>query len=241
MYEYRDKEWLYKEAILLGKTEKQIAEENGWTQRVVVKWIQIFGFGDNNFRYLKRLNPKQQKLVEASLLGDGHITDEGIFIVSHCEKQKDYLYWKYSILSDCCKKQPSYYLGGKTIINNHESNKQPSYRMNTRKINHLKELKELTKVNIIKNLDGFGLSIWFLDDGYRDKWTWDLCLGDKSPEETKAIHEKLAEYGLKYTYRKDARYIRFSNESSRRIDSMILFNIPNNLDIIKYKINKERK
>ena len=40
---------------------------------------------------------------------------------------------------------------------------------------------------------------------------------------------------------KNKRYIRFTNEASRKIDSMILRNIPNDLDIIKYKIDKERK
>jgi len=37
---------------------------------------------------------------------------------------------------------------------------------------------------------------------------------------------------------KDVRYIRFDAPSSRKIDKIILNNIPNNLDIIKYKITE---
>lgn len=43
-------------------------------------------------------------------------------------------------------------------------------------------------------------------------------------------------FGVQGHQNKDLRYVYFNAESSRKIDDIILRNIPNNLDIIKYKI-----
>ena len=50
---YRDRNWLFEQMIIFGKTEKQLSQEFGWTKRVIEKWVQIYGFGDNNFKNLK--------------------------------------------------------------------------------------------------------------------------------------------------------------------------------------------
>lgn len=235
---YRDRNWLFEQMIIFGKTEKQLSQEFGWTKRVIEKWVQIYGFGDNNFKNLKTINSIQESLIKGSLLGDGHITEEGIFIVSHCEAQKDYLFWKYNLLKDCCKKEPTYYPSTIKTIRNQKCYIQPAYRLNTRKIIQIKNLKYLTKIDIIKNLNDFEFAIWMLDDGYRDKWTWDLCLGNLSEEEKLEVERFLLQKNLSFVYRKDRRYIRFHNQATRVIDEIILNNIPNDLDIINNKIRK---
>lgn len=235
---YRDRNWLFEQMIVFGKTEKQLSQEFGWTKRVIEKWAQIYGFGDNNFKNLKTINSIQESLIKGSLLGDGHITEEGIFIVSHCEAQKDYLFWKYNLLKDCCKKEPTYYPSTIKTIKNQKCCIQPAYRLNTRKIIQIKNLKYLTKIDIIKNLNDFEFAIWMLDDGYRDKWSWDLCLGNLSEEEKLEVEKFLLQKNLSFVYRKDKRYIRFHNQATRVIDEIILNNIPNDLDIINNKIRK---
>lgn len=239
-FNYRNREWLFNEMIAAGKSEHTVAQENGWTVRVVQKWAQIYGFGDNKFKELKTLSVYQKQLILGSLLGDGHITDEGVFIVSHSEKQKDYLFWEHQILGDCCKNSPTRYEGKIKEIKNQLCNIQPSYRFNTRKINELKILRKQSKVDIIHNITDLELSIWMLDDGYRDIYNWDLCIASLSLEEKVELFKVLQDKNLKYAVRKDPRYIRFNCRSTRELDAVILENIPNELDIIQYKILKRK-
>ena len=234
---YRDEHWLFEELITQGKTEKQVALENGWTLRVVQKWAQGYHLGENGFRKLKTLSDLQRSLVRASILGDGHITPEGIFIVSHCAQQRDYLFWKYNLLKDCCKTAPAYYPGSLKTIRGQLTTASGAYRFNTRKIYQLQDMRStLSRGEIVRTLTPFELAIWILDDGYRDRWTWDLCLGQPDAELYSAVAEKCQEWQLTYSLRTDERYIRFHNAATRHIDEIILANIPNNLDIVQAKI-----
>lgn len=70
---YQNYDWLYEQAILLNKTNKQIAEENGWTSRVVMKWVDLYGLHKRNYKKLKSLNFVQREIIIGSILGDGHI------------------------------------------------------------------------------------------------------------------------------------------------------------------------
>lgn len=239
---YRDRDWLYNELITLGKSEKQVAEENQWTLRVIQKWAQIYQLGENNFRELKNLSDAQRSLIRASILGDGHITSEGIFIVSHCEQQRDYLFWKYHILQDCCKTAPSYYPGDSAHeIRGALYNRQGAYRFNTRKIRQIEHMRgALTRPELIRSLTPFEFAVWMLDDGYRDVWTWDLCVGDTSPENVEAVADLCARWGLTYKARTDRRYVRFHNAATRAIDEMILANVPTQMDIVRAKILTRR-
>ena len=180
---YRDRNWLFEQMIIFGKTEKQLSQEFGWTKRVIEKWVQIYGFGDNNFKNLKTINSIQESLIKGSLLGDGHITEEGIFIVSHCEAQKDYLFWKYNLLKDCCKKEPTYYPSTIKTIRNQKCCIQPAYRLNTRKIIQIKNLKYLTKIDIIKNLN--------------DLTKYRILLLEGSSHSRKVLDNNLLKYGIK--------------------------------------------
>ena len=233
---YKDYSWLFNELITLGKTEKQVAAEQKLKLRLIVKWAGIHHLGENGFAKLKTLSSKQTELIKASLLGDGHISDH-IFIVSHCEKQKDYLYWKYDVLKDVCKSPPSYYPGGEAIFKGKAFNRSPSYRFNTRKLDQLGQLGSIPKTELIRNLTEFGLSVWILDDGYRGPNNWELCLGNLDDDAKKQLALKMSEYGLEYKRRTDPRYIRFNSLSSKKIDQIILANIP---DIVRYKVIERR-
>ena len=86
---YKDKDWLFHEVIELNKKADQIAKENGWTPRVVKKWMGLLGINNDSYQKLKKLSDKQKELISFSLLGDGCIASKNIFIVSHSIKQKD--------------------------------------------------------------------------------------------------------------------------------------------------------
>lgn len=236
---YQKYDWLYHELITLGKTEKQVAKEQNLKLRLIVKWTDIHQLGDNNFAKLKTLSSKQISLIKASLLGDGHVS-HNMFVVSHCDRQKDYLFWKYNLLKDLCKKPPSYYKEGTANFNGKIYHRSASYRFCTRKIEQIQQLKAIPKIKIIRDLTEFEFAVWMLDDGYRGEYSWELCLGSLNKEEKKELDLKLQQFGLKYKYKVDPRYIRFNCESSRKIDEIITNQIPNELDIVKYKVLERR-
>lgn len=239
---YKDRDWLFHEVIELNKKADQIAKENGWTPRVVKKWMGLLGINNDSYQKLKKLSDKQKELISFSLLGDGCIASNNIFIVSHSIKQKDYLFWKYSILKDLCNQGPTFYEGKEKIIRGKETTTSPAYRFGTKKITELEEIRNKPVTEIINSLNNFGLSIWLLDDGYRGS-SWELCVASYTEEEKQFILKKFNEFGLfsAHLASSDPRYLTFNASDSRTIDQIILKEIPNDLDIIKYKILENDK
>ena len=239
---YKDKDWLFHEVIELNKKADQIAKENGWTTRVVRKWMGLLGINNDSYQKLKKLSDKQKELISFSLLGDGCIASNNIIIVSHSIKQKDYLFWKYSILKDLCNQEPTFYESKEKIIQGKETTTAPAYRLGTKKITELEEIRNKSVTEIINSLNNFGLSIWLLDDGYRGP-SWELCVASYTEKEKQLILKKFNEFGLfsAHLAPSDPRYLTFNASDSRTIDQIILKEIPNDLDIIKYKILENDK
>jgi len=234
---YQDYDWLYNQIVTLNKSRKQVAEENGWTVRVLEKWMGILGINRRTYQDLKQMSDKQRDLIKFSLLGDGCISNKGFFIVSHSEKQKDYLYWKYEMLKDLCSHEPTRYEETDKTFRGSTYHCDAAYRFNTRKINELIDIRNRPVVEIINELNEFGLSIWMLDDGCRSS-SWELCVASYTTEEKEKILSKFYEMGLKSAALKncDNRYLRLDAYDSRTLDAIILRNISHDLDIIKAKI-----
>lgn len=238
---YQDYDWCYERFINLGMNMHQMAEEAKCSFRVMQKWCsEKYRLNEFTFKSKKKLSTKQKELIMFGLLGDGHIDrreNEPMYIESHAENQKDYLYWKYSILKDLCNHEPTYYSERDKIFNGKSYHCQASYRLNTRTIDDLINIRNMKRIEIINLLNNFGISIHMLDDGYRDASSWELCLAEYSQDEIELYmnicKEKLGLYCHQET---DSRYIRFNANSSKKIDKIILENVPNDLDIIQYKI-----
>lgn len=233
---YQNYDWLFNQIVTLNKSIQQVAEENGWTVRVVTKWTGLLGINYRTFKDLKKISDKQRDLIKFSLLGDGCIS-KGYFIVSHSERQKDYLYWKFEMLRDLCSQEPTRYEESVKVIAGKEVHCEPYYRFNTRGLTEIQTIDKIPIKQIVEDLDDFGLSVWMLDDGSRDA-SWSLCVAAYSEEEK--IHM------VNYFHRRgilsakirptETRYIVFNTDDSRTIDAIILQNIPNDLDVIQYKI-----
>lgn len=238
---YQDYDWCYERFINKGMTMQEMAEEAGTTVRTIQKWCsEKYGLNDWTFKVKKKLNELQYQIIMFGRLGDGHIdkrVDQPMYIEVHAENQKDYLFWKWNILKDICNKEPVYYPKRTKEFNGKIYNVQATYRLNTRVVDDLKLIRSMKIKDIIIQLNEFGLSLHMLDDGYRGYSNWQLCLADYSQDDIdlymKVCQEK---FGLYAKQLKDNRYIQFDSKSSRNIDEIILNNIPNNLDIIKYKI-----
>lgn len=238
---YQNYDWLFNQIVTLNKSIEQVAEENGWTVRVITKWTGLLGINYRTFKDLKKISDKQRDLIKFSLLGDGCIS-KGYFIVSHSERQKDYLYWKFEMLRDLCSQEPTRYEETDKTFNGSTYHCQATYRFNTRGLTEIEEIKKIPVIQIIDELDEFGLSIWMLDDGSRGS-SWELCVASYTEEEKEHIVSKLHIMGLPSALLRncDNRYLRLNADDSRTLDRIILRNIPNDLDIIKYKILENTK
>lgn len=243
---YQDYDWLYKKFMIEGKNSSEIAEEANCSKRVIEKWLCEKHRIKSKDRALNlKLNEKQSNLIIGSLLGDGHIDkriDKPIFIVSHAENQKDYLYWKYEILKNITNKEPSIINSMIKNFKNKPYNCQAQYRISTRIVFDLIRYRDMSKQELIGCLDDFSLSVFFLDDAHRAKSSWELCIASFSNEDKLFFINILkSKFCLTGKLRNDNRYLGFSSKDSKKIDEMILAQIDNDLDIIKKKITKKKK
>lgn len=245
---YQNYDWCYKNYIVQGHTMQEMADMCGVTLRVIEKWCrEKFGLSNRTAKDFIELNDEQKQLIMFSLLGDGHIVkreNTPLFIVSHAENQKDYLFWKYSILKNLCNKKPSYVEAKIKPFNEKEYLSQPAYRLGTKVINALRPIKQMTKKEIVQELNEFGLSIFMLDDGSCDRAKrWEICVADFDDETKQTFIDVLKErFEIEGKLEKDVRYIRFNKENSAKISDIILRNIPNDLDVVRHKIinNKQQ-
>ena len=112
------------------------------------------------------LTPQQKEFVVGTLLGDGYLmqTTRGYCLRIHQgTKQKDYVKWKYNIMSSLVNTPPKFCGKGyyfRTVSN-------PVFN-EYRKLFYDKKRKKLPK-NIGDLLTPFGIAVWIMDDGSRDK------------------------------------------------------------------------
>lgn len=238
---YQDYDWCYERFINRGMDMHDMAKEANCTLRVMQKWCsEKHHLNDWTFRHEKKLNNLQRQIIMFGLLGDGHIDkrpSQPMYIESHAENQKDYVFWKYSILKDLCNKEPVY---KKPTIRHFDCGDylcQGSYRINTRVVDEVGAIRAMSKVQIMDELNEFRLCLHLLDDGCRNKSNWEICVAAFTDEEKiKYIEVCKRKFGLEPYLKSDVRYMQFRAPDTRKIDKMILKNIPNDLDIIKYKI-----
>jgi len=240
---YQDYNWCYQKYIIEGLSHDEMAKESGAKKRVVEKWCTEKHRLTRGFRKInKELSEKQKDLIIGSMLGDGHIDNretQPMFIESHAENQKDYLYFKYEILEDLCNMPPVRKDACYKEFNGKQYLCQSSYRLCTRICNCLLQYRNKSYTYLLNLINEFSFSIWMLDDGYRDKSNWELCVAEYTPSDVEfAINILKDKYGLDSRVKKDIRYLYFDAKSSRKIDNIILNNIPNDLDIIKYKLTE---
>lgn len=139
---YQEYDWCYEMFINRGMSMQEMAVEAGCTLRVMQKWCsEKYKLNALTFKNEKHLNDLQRQIIMFGILGDGHIDkreNQPLYIESHADNQKDYIYWKYNILKDLCAMEPIYKCGHKKEINGKICNIKASYRLETRIINDLK-------------------------------------------------------------------------------------------------------
>ena len=243
---YQDYDWCYERFVNKRMSHEEMAKEAGTTKRTIQKWcVEKHGIHARSIRSFLKLTDIQRELIIAGTLGDGHIDrreTQPMYIESHAEDEKDYLFWKYNILKNLCNKPPVYmpaqygtFGGDKQYLC------KPTYRFCSKIIDDLLDIRNMSRLEKIKQLTEFQLSLLLLDDGNRDN-LWHLCVAEWTDVE---IEEFIRICADKFNYvairNKDPRYLYYNAVSSKQIDNMILKYIPNNLDIIKKKITNNNK
>ena len=122
-------------------------------------------------KILKKTKKEVKSLLIALLLGDGTISNNYVFKLSHSEKQKDYLLWKINLLNEYGIKNNGLkeytsscgYNEGKTVLYSQLSI-IPIIKVLRRVF--YKPKKYLGNRNLLNKLDRRGLAIWYMDDGH---------------------------------------------------------------------------
>ena len=243
--DYQDYNWCYERYVNKHMTHQEMADEAGCTLRTIQKWCaDIHKLNNRTMKYHLHLSDKQRELIIVGTLGDGHIDkreEQPMYIESHAEDEKDYLFYKYNVLKDLCNKEPSYIPSSHKDFHGKKYLCQPQYRFETRIVAELKGIRDMKRIDKIKNLSAYQLSLLILDDASRDRY-WSLCVAEWSEEEIDLLIKICKEkFNIELHKLKDERYLNFTSESSRIMDNIILNNIPNELDIVRKKIFKNKE
>lgn len=113
---------------------------------------------------------ESRNLLIGMLLGDGTISNNNVFKMTHCEAQKDYLEWKIKQLNDCAIRNngiKSYiktagYASGVPVFYT-QLNIIPFIKV-LRRVVYKNGKKTFTR-KLLNRLDARGVAIWFMDDG----------------------------------------------------------------------------
>ena len=118
---------------------------------------------------IKKLSKEQKSLLIGLLLGDGTISSNYVFKLSHSEAQREYLEWKVDLLNKFGFKNNGvkeyistcgYNKGGKVLYSQMSIN--PTIKALRRTVYTPK--KRITR-RLLNWLTPLGLAIWYMDDG----------------------------------------------------------------------------
>lgn len=118
-----------------------------------------------------KITKESRNLLIALLLGDGTISNNNVFKIAHCAKQKDYLEWKIKQLNEAA------------IRNNGLKSYTKTKGFNTgvtvyyTQLNIIPFIKVLRRImykykkiignrKLLNRLDAKGIAIWYMDDGH---------------------------------------------------------------------------
>ena len=166
-----------------------------------------------NYKRIEVGNDLKQLLI-GSLLGDGCFCSVGkhaknmCLSIAHSEKQKEYLEYKWRILSNYDLVSPiiEYHLNNK--IYSHElveyrfkSKLHPIFTDIRNKYYDSNGCKRVSK-EFVKDIDALGLAIWYMDDGYVTKNSCILSTCSFTLEEQSLLANILLDkFGLHFYYR----------------------------------------
>lgn len=118
-----------------------------------------------------KIKKESRNLLIALLLGDGTISNNNVFKLSHCKEQRDYLEWKIKQLNNAGLRSNGLkeyistkgYNIGKTVY--YTQLNTMSFIKVLRRIFY-KPYKRIGNRKLLNRLDAKGIAIWYMDDGH---------------------------------------------------------------------------
>lgn len=152
-------------------SDHKILTLGGWTR------VDELTSDDRVAMPIRALTALEKSVIVGSLLGDAdlHRRNTGgyaCFRTTHCEKQRDYLHWKFSLLGDLTSDAETVIPGGDVVIFDKRSVRQTHYSKTTRMHPELSDLQcdvyaggRKCVSDWCASLDWLGLALWYQDDG----------------------------------------------------------------------------
>ena len=118
-----------------------------------------------------KITKESRNLLIALLFGDGTISNNNVFKLSHCKEQRDYLEWKIEQLKEAGLRNNG--LKEYVSVNGYNIGKKVYYtQLNIipfikvlRRVFY-KPYKKLGNRKLLNRLDAKGIAIWYMDDGH---------------------------------------------------------------------------
>lgn len=118
-----------------------------------------------------KITKDSRNLLIALLIGDGTISNNKVFKLSHCEEQREYLEYKIKLLNNAGIKNNGVkeyistcgYNTGKKVLYTQLSTTE--FIKVLRRI-YYKPKKDIANRKLLNRLDLQGLAIWYMDDGH---------------------------------------------------------------------------
>lgn len=241
-----------------GMTPYQVAELLGYGP---LGWSNIYAYcREYGIEFDFTVNAEAKKveikgdvasIMYGSFLGDGYINPGGYLVLSHGEKQLDYLEWKVQKLNEIMNPK----------INKVASKSQPPfsqlpvYSARSKALPFLKEMRcklypsdgsrPVTPIVESPHFDEMALAVWYFDDGTRSKYNCRFCTNRYSLESVRELMDALeTRFELKSvldtvkgTASGDTQYmIRLNKDSASRLFSIVEKAMPYIPPSVKHKL-----
>jgi hypothetical protein len=159
------------ELISKGYTQSEIAKEFNTSVRSITVCCNHHKIKNPNKSKKISFSPIEKQVVLGSLLGDGTITKDGRLRIKHSYKQKDYLIYKKSLLSNI----EYNFRDVKSTYDKRTDKNYNHVNLDTKVYQNFKDLRHNWYPDGVKNvyikdfkeINALGIAIWFMDDGFK--------------------------------------------------------------------------
>lgn len=231
-----------------GFTTDQIHKETGLTKKQIRSCYSKYGWSANRYPRICVWRPLEQLLI-GSILGDGSFTkiedtnhSNSRLSIAHTENQRELLDWKKWILSkhnldnkihkNIVSKDEKRYKKDSYVSFRLRSKTHPIFTYYRNKFYDSNGEKRVY-AEYVRKLDKMGLAIWFMDDGNRTDYGYQLNTQSFTNEEIEILINYMNyKWGLKCSIHNEGRIYIWS----RSVDKFRKLVSPFMLNCVRYKL-----
>lgn len=202
----------------------EIAKELGVSSSAINDYALSLGLKPNK-SVIEDMNNEEFQVFLGNILGDGYLKEDGGGNFAHSLKQSEYFYWKYNKLRRLCNtpkfkeeydtRTNKYYACLYSNIKSCLTINKYYYKFYNNKIKYID--KEL-----LYRIDGLGIAVWFMDDGYYDHQSIAIATNCFSDSDLNTIIEMFQEkFNLHFNIESD-KSIRLIKSDLEKFKNLVL-------------------